>query len=317
MLAMPRPLRGSAANFVLIAAFLTPQISSVSAQDGLKSVQDRYQNKILVVRNFYAGHSLHFAPDGKLLGKPVSDDWTTDGFVQIEEIKTSGQSLLIRATRLQIGWSSQSGFIVLNKRDRKGSLEKGEKRSHELRIQADMDSIDPRAAELLFSLIFLTEADSFAAAMPVYWKLCIHDGLSGVGNLAQTCSFSSDLLDVPSLKVQGANVSSSPAIERKGLPFLLPTSKVEKGVLPPHSTYSPEPEFTDVARARKFQGVLILSVRIDEAGHTNDIKVARPLGCGLDAQAVRAVADWRFIPATKDKRPISFVVAIEVNFHLY
>jgi protein TonB len=289
----------------------------IAAQDSLKSVRDQYQNKILVVRNFYAGHSLHFASNGKLTGKQVSDDWTTDGFVQIDEINGSGQSMLIRATRLQIGWSSKSGFTVLNKRDREGNLDKKEKKHHELQIQADIDSLAPQPVEVLLSQIFLTGADSFATAVPPYWKLCIHDGLSGIGNLAQTCSFSRELLDVPSLGEQAANAPLSPVIERDRSPFPLPTSKVEKGVVPPHATYSPEPPFTDLARARRFQGMLILSVRIDEAGHTNDIQIARPLGCGLDAQAVRAVADWKFIPATKDNRPVSFLVAIEVDFHLY
>ena len=79
----------------------------------------------------------------------------------------SGQNLQIRATRLQLGWFSKSGFAILNKRDSKGSLDKGEKRSHELRIQADMDSLDPRSAEALLSRIFLTEADSFANAVPL------------------------------------------------------------------------------------------------------------------------------------------------------
>ena len=317
MRAMQRPFRSKTAILALTAAVLTAHSYVVAAQDIPKLLQDQYRNKILVLRNFYAGRSLHFASDGKPFGKPASDDWTTDGFIQIEEINVSGQRVLIRAVRLQIGWSSKSGFIVLNKRDRNGNLDKKEKKHYELQIRADIDSLAPQPAEALLSQIFLTGADSFAAAVPPYWKLCIHDGLSGSGNLAQTCSFSRDLLDVPSLREQAANATLPLVIDRDRSPLLLPTSKVEKGVVPPHSTYSHEPPFTDIARERRFQGTLILSVRIDEAGHTSDIQIARPLGCGLDAQAVRAVEDWRFIPASKDKRPVSFLVAIEVTFHLY
>ncbi len=303
---------------LLAFAVLIKQVPGVAAQDISKVLEDRYQNKILVLRNFYAGNSLRFASNGKLLSKPVSDDWTTDGFVQIDEIKASGQSLQIRATRLQLGWFPKSGFTVLNKRDSKGGLDKKEKKSHELQIQADMDTLAPQPADALLSQIFLTGTDSFANAVPSYWKLCVHDGLLGSTKPSQACGFSTELLDVPSLRTPASNAPPSSGIQGERLLPLLKVSKIEKGVdSPPHAIYSPEPPFTDAAHARRFQGTVILSLGVDERGHTKDIQITGPLGCGLDAQAVRAVEEWRFIPARKNGSDVSFQLAVELDFHLY
>lgn len=118
------------------------------------------------------------------------------------------------------------------------------------------------------------------------------------------------------MRMPASDATQSSVTQEKPL-LPLPASKVEKGIAPPHATYTPEPAFTDEAHGRGFQGTVILSLRVDEKGRTQDIKITGPLGCGLDAQAVRAVADWKFIPASKDKHPVGFLVAAEINFHLY
>lgn len=50
--------------------------------------------------------------------------------------------------------------------------------------------------------------------------------------------------------------------------------------------------------------------------HTH-IRVATPLGMGLDEEAVRAVSVWNFDPATKDGKGVPVMINVEVNFRLY
>jgi TPR repeat protein len=38
---------------------------------------------------------------------------------------------------------------------------------------------------------------------------------------------------------------------------------------------------------------------------------------GLDEQAIEAVSNWRFEPATKDGTPVAVQINVEVNFHLF
>jgi TonB family protein len=93
--------------------------------------------------------------------------------------------------------------------------------------------------------------------------------------------------------------------------------KVGGGVSPPRPIYSPEPEFSEEARAVGFQGICTLRLVVGADGIPRDIKVINPLGMGFDEKAVKAVQKWRFNPALKDGRPVAVQIEVEVDFHLY
>jgi periplasmic protein TonB len=93
--------------------------------------------------------------------------------------------------------------------------------------------------------------------------------------------------------------------------------RVGGGVSAPIPTYRVEPEFTPEARQAKFQGTVLVSVVVGADGRTRDIRVLRPVGMGLDQNAVDAVKQWRFEPAKKDGRPVSVYATIEVEFRLF
>jgi TonB family protein len=66
----------------------------------------------------------------------------------------------------------------------------------------------------------------------------------------------------------------------------------------PEAIYSPEPSFSDEARKAKFQGIVMLMVVVGTDGRPYNIRVRQSLGMGLDEQAIAAVKNWRFRPAT-------------------
>ncbi len=78
----------------------------------------------------------------------------------------------------------------------------------------------------------------------------------------------------------------------------------------------PEPQYSEEARKAKWGGTVLLSLVVDETGHTTDIKVLKPLGLGLDEKAIEAVAKWTFIPGKKDGKPVKVLAQIEVTFRL-
>jgi len=78
-----------------------------------------------------------------------------------------------------------------------------------------------------------------------------------------------------------------------------------------------QPEYTDKARAKQIEGTVTLSAVIDKDGRAQQIAVVRSLGMGLDEQAIKAVAQWTFIPALKDGRAIPVSVTFEVHFLLW
>jgi TonB family protein len=87
-------------------------------------------------------------------------------------------------------------------------------------------------------------------------------------------------------------------------------------VVTPRAIYKPEPQYTEDAKIAKIQGSVRLSLVIDEQGRPDDIKVVLSLDPGLDQQAIEAVRQWQFAPATKDGVPVPVTALIEVNFRL-
>jgi TonB family protein len=53
---------------------------------------------------------------------------------------------------------------------------------------------------------------------------------------------------------------------------------------------------------------------VDEHGMPTAIRVVRSIGHGLDENAVAAVSQYRFRPATVDGNPIAARITIEVSF---
>jgi TonB family protein len=84
----------------------------------------------------------------------------------------------------------------------------------------------------------------------------------------------------------------------------------------PKVLYKVEPQYTEEAKTAKVAGSVLLNLVVDENGNAQDIQVARSLDEGLDQNAIQAVRQWRFSPATEDGKPVAFPVKIEVNFSL-
>ncbi len=85
---------------------------------------------------------------------------------------------------------------------------------------------------------------------------------------------------------------------------------------PPILVNKVEPEYSEEARAAKYSGTVLLSVVISETGIPEDIHVVRPLGLGLDEEAMLAVHRWRFRPAIKAGQPVAAKAQVEVIFRL-
>ncbi len=92
--------------------------------------------------------------------------------------------------------------------------------------------------------------------------------------------------------------------------------RIGGGVTSPIVSSKVEPEYTEEARAANYQGTVVLAVEIDPSGFARNIRIVRGLGLGLDQNAVTAVGQWRFQPATKDGAPVTVQATIEINFRL-
>jgi TonB family protein len=285
-------------------------------------LQSEYRGKILAERGFYSGEHLIYDAAGNLSSGGRVGDWTTDGFVQINDIHLSGQSLKIKGKRLMVVSSGKNGFQFAAESAPK--KHKKPKKSALVEIDAAIgsDAFSDEASKGLLSKIFLTAQDSFSDTVPIYWKSCIDEGISGKN---EDCRFSSDMLAVPGMATPSRTPTA--ATEPKSLTntqvgsnatLKLSTSvfRVGHGVSPAQAIYQPEPSFSEPARKAWYQGMVTLALVVDRDGLPQQICITNPPGAGLDASAVEAVSRWKFKPAEKDGQPVAVVIAIAVDFHL-
>ena len=87
-------------------------------------------------------------------------------------------------------------------------------------------------------------------------------------------------------------------------------------VRPPFLLYRQEPEYSEEARIARLEGTVTVSVTIGEDGRAHDLRIVKPLGLGLDENAIAAVSGWQFTPGTKAGNPVAVQSTIEVNYRL-
>jgi TonB family protein len=78
----------------------------------------------------------------------------------------------------------------------------------------------------------------------------------------------------------------------------------------------PSPEYTELARKDKVEGVVVVCLVVDEKGVPQHVQLARGIGDGLDEKAVDAVKRYRFKPASENGKPVAVWLNVEVKFQL-
>lgn len=91
----------------------------------------------------------------------------------------------------------------------------------------------------------------------------------------------------------------------------------EPGMVAPKPIYQPEPEFSEASRKKKKQGSVNISLVVGTNGLPRDLKVTCSSLPDSNQNAIDAVKQWKFAPATQDGKPVAVAIAVEVSFHLY
>ncbi|MGH9871162.1 MAG: TonB family protein [Pyrinomonadaceae bacterium] len=84
-----------------------------------------------------------------------------------------------------------------------------------------------------------------------------------------------------------------------------------------HILAKPEPVYTELARSQQITGTVILRAVLAADGTVKHLLILSSLPAGLTQQALSAAKKIKFIPASKDGRPVSTYVQLEYNFNLY
>ena len=89
------------------------------------------------------------------------------------------------------------------------------------------------------------------------------------------------------------------------------------GVGMPKCEYCPSPTYSEEARAKKYEGVVVLNVEVTSEGKVTNIRVVKTPGLGLEEKSIEAVSKWRLTPALKDGKPVQVQLPIQLTFRLH
>lgn len=90
----------------------------------------------------------------------------------------------------------------------------------------------------------------------------------------------------------------------------------DQRLTPPRLLPGPEPEFSEAARMARYQGTVVVHLTVERTGESGGLFLVRPLGMGLDEQAIEAVRRYQFNPATLDGTPVACEMNVVVSFRL-
>jgi TonB family protein len=79
----------------------------------------------------------------------------------------------------------------------------------------------------------------------------------------------------------------------------------------------PEPTYTEAARKNQITGTVVLRAVFSAGGTVTNISAVSRLPDGLTERAIAAAKQIRFVPASKDGRPVSMWMELQYNFNLY
>ena len=98
----------------------------------------------------------------------------------------------------------------------------------------------------------------------------------------------------------------------------VPDGPIQVGgdVTKPEKISAPDPQYTEIARKARIQGVVIVQAIIDKEGNVVNVKVLKGLPMGLAEEAVAAIKTWKFKPATLNGKPVDVYFNLTVNFRL-
>jgi TonB family protein len=90
------------------------------------------------------------------------------------------------------------------------------------------------------------------------------------------------------------------------------------GVAPPELVSTPKPEYPPQARRLQVQGVVVVSVLVDENGHVQDARLVEPIAqkVGINEAAVKVARNAQYRPGVKDGVRVKMWTRLRIPFKL-
>jgi len=271
--------------FSWILAVLTLMSVSAAAQSTEAGINDRLHGKQLFLKGFWSDDRLKFDTDGRPLGDYKQVSFTLGGF-DMHKTKLSGDKLILDGERTGLAFN-----------------EKGEIRKVKLGtpIRIEIDGHGNTDFTKALDAIFAVSLADLTPFLPTYWQIYAHKRF---------------VLNEPVPAIKDLRKNPNP-LDTENKPSENNAKHIGGTVKAPRLLHSVEPGFTKAARAEKFSGNVQVYLWVGEDGVPSHLRIVQPAGLGLDEQALAAVQQYRFAPATRDGEPVKVDLYIYVNFQIF
>lgn len=85
---------------------------------------------------------------------------------------------------------------------------------------------------------------------------------------------------------------------------------------PPTIVHHSAPEYPKNTRKIKGQDSVVLDLIVGRDGLGHDVHVLTSLGPGFDEEAIKAVKQWIYRPATSEGKPVAAEISVQIVFRL-
>jgi TonB family protein len=233
--------------------------------------------KALFLRGSYLSNNLSYDAAGRVQGSPKVGDWTIAAVNVLKTERRGADEIELDGVRAAIRYNADSH-----------EFQRHAMNDEKMRLVVK-DPGDTKQLEAAFAAMFSVGIDpGLQRAMPDYWRHYFDPALAW-----------------PQDALNGQTVYA-----------LYSGADQAKDVTAPTVEHRVDAKYSDFAVRDKVQGAVLLRIVVDSSGVPQRIAIARPLGYGLDANAVEAVMKWRFSPGIRVDTAVAAGVVVEEEFNL-
>ncbi len=251
------------------------------AQTTQADIAARLVGKPLLLRGFWADDKLRFHADGSPAGSYRAGPFTLSA-IDVTSVNLNSSGLTLEGQRVGINFGEDGSVTripLLRGKDSKRSPET---------IHIEMEAPPSGDYQQALDAVVAERMSDIAASVPEAWRTYMTDHFPGKQRAIDSALVISD---------DGVN-------------------HVGGSVMPPRALHRQTPSFSQAARAMRVSGITKIYLWVETDGTVDHLRIMRPVGMGLDEQALDAVSRYRFAPATQDGKPVTVDIAIEANFQI-
>jgi len=272
---------------ISLAAVLSGMIVSLAtsfsnAQSTAAGITAKLQDKPLFLRGLWANDKLKFDAQGHPAGRYQTAPFTVCG-MHVDNVTIHGSHLKLEGQREGIKFAADGSMIrvIMHTGSPRDPIPE--------KMSVEIDNGDSRDFGPAIDAVFTQDPMQLAPLLPDFWQPYFkkHFGEQQVASEA------------------------NPPRQNTGAMHIGGT------VRPPRLVHNVEPQFSEDARRMKYSGNVQVYLWVEEDGSPSHVRIVRPAGMGLDEQAVAAVRQYQFSPATREGAPVVVDIYIDVNFQIF